>query len=165
MDKHTAVLADSMYVDKTKAAEDVSFELPSLALQTADLQAMGTLSLPIAGLLDDMTMTITKIGVDKGYGSMNKLKKMAMEFRWVQDKVNASGDVTHVGCKAFLNVVPQEIPGISVEVGSATELGGTYTVLRYQLYVDGSEVLLVDRLNQILKINGVDYMADVKKLL
>ena len=161
MDKHTAVLADSLYVDKTKAAEDVSFELPSLALQTADLQAMGTLSLPIAGLLDDMTMTITKIGVDKGYGSMNKLKKMAMEFRWVQDKVNASGDVTHVGCKAFLNVVPQEIPGISVEVGS----GGTYTVLRYQLYVDGAEVLLVDRLNQILKINGVDYMADIKKLL
>ena len=165
MDKHTAVLADSLYVDKTKAAEDVSFELPSLALQTADLQAMGTLSLPIAGLLDDMTMTITKIGVDKGYGSMNKLKKMAMEFRWVQDKVNASGDVKHVGRKAFPKVVPQEIPGISVEVGSATELGGTYTVLRYQLYVDGAEVLLVDRLNQILKINGVDYMADIKKLL
>ena len=165
MDKHTAVLADSLYVDKTKAAEDVSFELPSLALQTADLQAMGTLSLPIAGLLDDMTMTITKIGVDKGYGSMNKLKKMAMEFRWIQDKVNASGDVTHVDYEAFLNVVPQEIPGISVEVGSATELGGTYTVLRYQLYVDGAAVLMVARLNQILKINGVDYMADTKKLL
>ena len=165
MDKHTAVLADSMYVDKTKAAEDVTFELPSLALQTADLQAMGPLSLPIAGLLENMTMTVTKIGVDKGYGSMNKLKKMAVEFRLVQYKAHASGDVPHIGCKAFLNVVPQEIPGINVEVGSATELGGTYTVLRYQLYVDGSEVLLVDRLNQILKINGVDYMADVKKLL
>ena len=57
------------------------------------------------------------------------------------------------------------VKGISVEVGSATELGGTYTVLRYQLYVDGAEVLLVDRLNIILKINGVDYMADIKKLL
>lgn len=165
MDKHTAVLANSMYVDKTKVAEDVSFELPSLALQTADINAMGPLSLPIAGLLENMTMTIKKVGVDKGYGSMNKLEKMAVEFRWVQDKVNASGNVTHVGCKAFLNVVPQEIPGIDVEVGSATELSGTYTVLRYQLYVDGVEVLLVDRLNQILRINGVDYMADIKKLL
>lgn len=165
MDKHTAVLASTMYVDKAKAAEDVTFELPSLALQTADVKAMGSLSLPIAGLLDDMTMSVTRVGVDKGYGSLNKLKKMAMEFRWVQDKVSPSGDVKHVGCKAFLNVVPQEIPSISVEVGSSTELGGTYTVLRYQLYVDGAEVLLVDRLNQILKINGVDYMEDIKKLL
>ena len=95
MDKHSAVLADSMYVDKRKVAEDVSFERPSIALQTADLQGMVTLSLRIVGLLDDMTMTITKIGVDKDYGSMNKLKKMAVEFRWVQDKVNASGFVSH----------------------------------------------------------------------
>lgn len=165
MDKHSAVLADTMYVDKVKAAEDVSFELPSIALQTADVAAMGTLSLPIIGLLDDMTMTITKVGVDKGFGSMNKLKKMSVEFRWVQDKVNASGIVSHVGCKAFLNVIPKEIPAVSVEPGSSTELGTTYTVTRYQLYVDGSEVILVDRLNQILKINGTDYMADIKKLL
>jgi P2 family phage contractile tail tube protein len=165
MDKNSAVLADTMYVDKSKAGEDVSFELPSIALQTADLQAMGTLSLPLVGLLDDMTLSITKIGVDKGFAKMSKLKKMEIEFRWVQDQVNASGDVSHKGCKAFLNVIPQELPSVSVEPGSATELSPTYTVTRYQLFYDGSELLLVDRFNQILRVNGVDYMDDVRKLL
>lgn len=165
MDKHSAVVADVLLIDRVKAAEDVSFELPGLALQTADLAAMGTLSLPLIGLLDDMTLLITKIGVDTGFSTMAKLQKMAMEFRWVQDKINTAGDVAHQGCKAFLNVIPQEIPGVSVELGSASELGFTYTVTRYQLFVNGSEILLVDRLNQILRVNGSDYMSQIKKLL
>lgn len=165
MDKHSAVIADTLLIDKVKAAEDVSFELPGIALQTADIAAMGTLSLPLVGLLDDMTLSITKIGVDTGFGQMSKLQKMSMEFRWVQDKIAAGGSVSHQGCKAFLNVIPQEIPGVSVELGSASELGLTYTVTRYQLFTNGTEILLVDRLNQILRVNGEDYMAQVKKLL
>ena len=165
MDKHTAVIADKMLVNKAVAAEDVTFELPELALQTADIAAMGTLSLPLVGLLDDMTMTVTRVGVDKGYANTIKLEKLEIEFRWVQDVVAANGTVSHKGCKAFLNCIPQSIPGVSVEIGSASEMQNSYTVTRYQLMYDGAEILLVDRLNQILKINGKDYMADIKKLL
>lgn len=165
MDRHSAVTADVLLINKAKAAEDVSFELPGVALQTADVQAMGTLSLPLLGLLDDMTLKITKIGIDRGFAEMAKLEKMEMEFRWIQDKINEGGAVAHQGCKAFLNVIPQEIPGVSVELGSASELELTYTVTRYQLFVNGVEILLIDRLNQILRINGKDYMSDIKKLL
>ena len=91
MDKHSAVIADVMLINKVKAAEDVAFELPSVALQTADVQAMGTMSLPLVGLLDDMTLTVTKIGVDTGFAEMAKLEKMEMEFRWIQDKINSCG--------------------------------------------------------------------------
>ena len=54
---------------------------------------------------------------------------------------------------------------MSVELGSASELSETYTVTRYQLFANGSEILLVDRLNQILRVNGQDYMASIRKLL
>lgn len=165
MEKQTAVIADVMLVDKEKMAEDVSFELPAVTLQTADVNAMGTMSIPLVGLLDDMTMTITKIGTDKGFGKMSKLQKMAIEFRWVQDVVNTDGSASHKGCKAFLNVIPQELAGPSVEIASATENQNTYTVTRYQLFADGNEIYLIDRLNQILKVNGKDYMTDIKKLL
>lgn len=76
MDKNAAVIADVMLINKKKAAEDVTFELPSVAFQTADVAAMGTLSIPLVGLLDDMTMTITKVGVDKGYGTMITPEKL-----------------------------------------------------------------------------------------
>lgn len=165
MDKNAAVIADVMLINKKKAAEDVTFELPSVAFQTADVAAMGTLSIPLVGLFDDMTMTITKVGVDKGYGTMITPEKLAIEFRWVQDVVNGDGSVTHKGCKAFINAIPQEIPSLSVEIGSSTEAQPTYTVTRYQLVVDGKETLLVDRLNRKLKVNGKDYMSSINKLL
>lgn len=165
MDKHSAVIADTLLVDKVKVAENVTFELPGIALQTADVAAMGTLSLPLVGLLDDMTLTITKIGVDTGFGQLSKLEKMAMEFRWVQDKIAADGSVSHQGCKAFVTAIPKEIPGVSVELGSVSELGLTYTVTRSQLFANGVEILLVDRLNQILRVNGQDYMSEIKSLL
>ncbi len=143
MDKNAAVIADVMLINKKKVAEDVTFELPSVAFQTADVAAMGTLSIPLVGLLDDMTMTITKVGVDKGYGTMITPEKLAIKFRWVQDVVNGDGSVTHKkGCKAFINAIPQEIPSLSVEIGSSTEAQPTYTVTRYQLVVDGKETLL-----------------------
>ena len=159
MDKNAAVIADVMLINKKKAAEDVTFELPSVAFQTADVAAMGTLSIPLVGLLDDMTMTITKVGVDKGYGTMITPEKLAI------DVVNGDGSVTHNGCKAFINAIPQEIPSLSVEIGSSTEAQPTYTVTRYQLVVDGKETLLVDRLNRKLKVNGKDYMSSINKLL
>lgn len=165
MDKYAAVIADKMLVNKELVAEDVSFEIPSLALQTADLKAMGTLSIPMVGLLDDMQLTITKIGVDRGYAKMSKLEKLDIELRWVQDKVASDGVVSHQGCKAFLSVIPKEIPGISAEIGSATECSHVYTILRQQIFVNGEELTCVDRLNQILRINGVDYMGEVKRLL
>ena len=165
MEKQTAVVADVMLVNKTKVAEDVGFELPSVAIQTADIQAMGTLSLPLVGLLDNMTMTITKIGTDKGYGTLSKLEKQDIEFRWVQDKVATDGSVSHKGCKAFLRAIPQELPGVSVAIGSASENQHTYTVTRYQLFYDGAEILLVDKLNHILKVNGKDYYKDIANLL
>lgn len=33
MDRHSAVTADVLLINKAKAAEDVSFELPSIALR------------------------------------------------------------------------------------------------------------------------------------
>lgn len=165
MDKYSAVVADTVRVNGTVAAEDVSIEFPSITNQTADIKAMGTLSLPMLGLIDDMTTTITKVGVDKGYSKMIRLEKTNLEARWVGEKVDASGKTTAVGYKAFVTGIPQEIPGISVEVGSSPESAVKYTTYRYQLFADGEEVILVDRMNQILRINGVDYMKDIRNLL
>lgn len=126
---------------------------------------MGSLEIPLRALLDNMEMNITKIGVDKGLGGMLKLGKLKLELRWVQDAVTPGGDVAHKGCKAFISGYAKNIPAISVEMGSATEIQPTYTVTRYQLYFDGNEVMLIDRLNHKLRVNGKDYYEDISKLL
>lgn len=160
-----AVVADTVYVDNALAGRDVAFTLPGLNFLTADVQAMGTMAIPIIGQLENMELAITKVGTDKGIGKMNKLQKQNLEFRWVQNKVKTDGSMETAGCKAFVRTLPTSFPEIGVEMGSATEHENKYGVSRIQLFVDGEEILCVDRLSQILRINGVDYMSKINSLL
>ena len=159
------VVADTVYADSKLVAKDVALTLPGIEFMTADVQAMGTMSVPLIGLLENMELSITKIGIDSGLSRMNRLEKQNFEFRWVQNVVKSDGSTSAEGCKAFLRTMPGSFPETGVEVGSAAEHENTYNVTRMQIYANGVEILLVDRLSQILRINGKDYMSKVNSLL
>lgn len=159
------VVADTVYADKQLVAKDTSFTLPGVEFMSADVQAMGNMSVPLIGLLENMELAITKIGLDKGLGRMNRLQKQNFEFRWVQNVVKSDGSTSVEGCKAFVRTMPGSIPEIGVEIGSAAEHENTYNVTRMQVYAGGYEIMCVDRLSQILRVNGVDYMKKINNLL
>lgn len=159
------VVADTVYADSALVAKDVSFTLPALTFLTADVQAMGTMSVPLIGLLEHMELTITKIGIDSGLSRMNRLQKQNFEFRWVQNVTKSDGSQAVEGCKAFVRTMPGNMPGIGVEIGGAPENEMTYGVTRVQIYANGVEIVCVDRLSQILRVNGKDYMSEVNNLL
>ena len=159
------VVADTVYADNTLVARDTSFTLPGIEFLTADVQAMGNMTVPLIGLLENMELSITKIGIDNGLSRMNRLEKQNFEFRWVQNVVKSDGSTATEGCKAFVRTLPGALPELGVEVGSATEAENTYNVTRQQLYANGTEYMCVDRLSQILRINGKDYMAAINSLL
>lgn len=159
------VVADTVYADKVLVAKDVSFTLPGIEFITADVQAMGTMTVPLIGLMENLELTVTKIGVDNGLSRLNRLQKQNLEFRWVQSVISSDGSQSTEGCKAFVRTIPSNIPEIGVEVGSATEVETTYNVTRLQIYAAGAELMCVDRLNQILRVNGKDYYKSIDNLL
>lgn len=165
LEKKGPVIADTVYCDNVLVAQDVSFTLPGIVFLTADVQAMGNLSVPLIGLMENMELAITKVGIDKGFSRMNRLEKQNFEFRWVQNVVKADGSTAVEGCKAFVRTMPASTPEIGVELGSAPENENTYNVTRMQIYANGVEIVCVDRLSQILKVNGKDYMDQIRKLL
>ena len=67
--------------------------------------------------------------------------------------------------QAFLRCVSKGIPGLSVDPGNTSENEATFAVSRYQLYVGGAEYWLIDQLNTILRVGGVDYAKDIRSLL
>lgn len=160
-----AVVADTVYANNMLVAKDTAFTLPGIAFLTADVQAMGNMTVPLIGLLENMELAITKIGLDNGLGRMNRLEKQNFEFRWVQNVVKSDGSVSVEGCKAFVRTMPGAFPETGVEVGSAPEQENTYNVTRMQIYANGIEIVCVDRLSQILRINGKDYMKQISNLL
>lgn len=159
------VIADTVYESGQLVAKDVAFTLPSLEFLTTDVQAMGNMTVPLVGLLENMELSITKIGIDKGLGQLNKLKPLDLEFRWVQDVVKSDGTVKPEGCKAFVRAIPLSTPELEVELGNATEAETTYTVTRQQIYCNGEEYLCVDRLAGVLRVAGTDYYNDISTLL
>ena len=159
------VVADTVYDNKQLVGKDIAFTLPGLAFLTADVQAMGNMTVPLIGLLENLELAITKIGLDKGIGRMNRLEKHEFEFRWVQNVVKSDGSMTVEGCKAFIRTLPGSFPETGVEIGSASEAENTYNVTRMQIYAGGEEIVCVDRLSQILRVDGVDYMKQISNLL
>lgn len=159
------IVANTGYVNNALVARDIAATLPEVTPTTVDVQAMGTWGLPIWQLLEDMEFSITKIGVDMGLRAMIKPEPLNLELRFVQTVTDANANTKNVGCKAFLKGIPKTIPGIGVEIGSASENECTYSITRYQLMVDGVEMILIDRLAGILRIAGKDYAAELGNLL
>lgn len=165
MDIKGPVVADTVYADGQLVAKDTAFTLPGIEFLTADVQAMGNMSVPLIGLLENMELSITKIGLDNGLSRMNRLEKQNFEFRWVQNVVKSDGSTAAEGCKAFVRTLPGTFPETGVEVGSAPEQENTYNVTRMQVYANGEEILCVDRLSGVLRVNGKDYYSKIANLL
>lgn len=158
------VVADTVYSSGQLAARDVAITLPEVAPLTADLAAMGTFTMPIWQLIDHMEAAVTKIGVDLGLRSMIKPDMKPLESRWVQTVTDANGNTKNVGCKAFLKGIPANLPEVGLEIGSASEHEVRIALTRYNLFVDGQEMWLIDRLAGIVRIAGKDY-ANISSLL
>lgn len=159
------ILADTVYDSGKLVAKDVTITLPSVTPVTADFRAMGTLTMPMLGQIEAMEAAVTKIGIDLGLRSLVKLESKTLEFRWAQDVKTSDGSTKTEGCKAFLRAMPKTIPGLSVDPGNASENELTFAVSRYQLFVDGAEFWLIDQLNQIMRIDGMDYCKNIRSLL
>lgn len=164
-DVKNAVLADTCYCDDQLAAKDVSVSLPAVNFLTTEVKAMGSMEVVLTGLIESMEATITKVGIDAGLGRMLTPTRHSYEFRWAQNLLKADGSAEPEGCKAFITGVPKGMPSVGLEIGSSIESEISIGCTRYQLFCAGREVLCIDRLSQICRINGVDYYSKIASLL
>ena len=159
------VVASTVYSDGALISRNATVTLPEVSNVTAEIRAGGTVEVPITGQVEAMEMTVTQNAADEGLGDLAAPGSHSVEVRWVQDELSNDGGMRTVGYKAFMRCYSKTIPGVSVEVGSLSENECTLGVTRYQLFRDGSEILCIDQLNGIYKVNGTDYAASVWSLL
>lgn len=171
IDKTSVIEAATIYLKSKLIGRDYNVTLPDVVPVTADVPGlMGTMSIPLMNTLQSMEMTITKIGVDDNAAKMCRPGKKDFLIKWVQGRVDSSGSVKPVGCKAEISCLPKSyLPGAELEVGSASEFDCTYEVFIYKLYVGGKCRFYVNRLTGVIKAwNGKaleDYSAKFNKLL
>ncbi len=165
LDKKGTILGVTAYVEGKLVAEDVTVSLPEITPKTQTFQAMGDIELPLP-LLEAMEASITKIGFDKGLINLLVPEKRKFEFRWVQSVIKTDGTQEVEGCKAFVTGIPKTVfPGGDIAPGENWEGTIAISVMRYQLYINGEEKILVDKLKGQQKINGKDYAKSINSLL
>lgn len=164
MELNGSIISDTVYVDNKLVAKDVTISLPAVNLKKTTLQGMGDLDLPIP-LTEALEASVKKIGIDMGLRKVLTPEPHTLECRFVQSVTSEDGKTRMIGCKAFMRVVPNGIPALEVAPGNNLESDIAMSCTRYQLYVDGVEQFLIDKLNSILRIDGKDYAKGINKLL
>ena len=165
LERKGTIVGVTAYVGNTLVAEDVTISLPEITPKTQTFNAMGEIELPLP-LIETMEATVNKVGIDKGFIKLIVPEKRKFEFRWVQTKVKNDGTQEMEGCKAFITGIPKTIfPGGDIAPGENYEGAIAIAVTRFQLYVNGEEKVLIDKLKGQLSIDGKDYAKGIKNLL
>lgn len=155
------------YINGQLKARNTTITLPEVTHVLATVQtALGEHEVPLYGLIETMETSIKKIGADYGLAEMLAMSQNTYEFRWAQQVTKADGSSTVEGCKAFIRGVPKvAVPQIEANVGESIEMDITLATSRYQLFVNGKELCLIDKIAGICRIAGVDYASSVDSLL
>lgn len=160
------ILSNTVYHGGELVAKDCAVTLPNVEFMLAEIQAGGTIEIPVPQIINAMDLTITKIGADSKLARMSKADPVDLEIRWVHLETDpTNGSTRNIGCKAFLHCLPKGIPEISLTPGEVSENEVTYSVTGYRMVVAGQEAWAIDKFANVLRIDGIDYFEDIQWML
>lgn len=144
-------------------------ELPDIEHMTETLSGAGIageIEMPAIGQIASMSTTInyrtqTNAQIDflEPRGTMIDLRGSLQEYD------SATGRITSKAVKVTMNVLPKTIGLGKFEVGATTDSSSELEVTYLKMFIDNKEVLEIDKTNYIYKVNGVDYLEEIRQQL
>lgn len=143
--------------------------LPNITFLTQQITGAGisgNVEAVLTGMVDAMSLTLNfRNATDAAVALMSPQRhnidlRVAEQF-WDTENIRK----TISADKYVMVVIPKNTQPGNVAPASAADASGEYTVYYYAGYRDGKKLWEIDPWNYICNINGVDYMADVRKAL
>ena len=162
---NVTIIASALKVDGNKVGSMVSVDLPGISFATTDVSGaglMGTIAVPTWGQLEIMECVIHTRGIDAESRGMFAPGKHRIEILTSQQVFEPNVNDKATPGKIFIDGRLKSAEGGSIEVPNSVEGSVTFEVTRMQEFSSGVETLLIDKENYIYKVNGTDYMADVR---
>lgn len=158
-----------VYEDKTEFMGIADVQLPDLTALTQQISGAGiagNIEAVIPGHFEAMTMTMNFRTTTTAALRLSEPRRHNIDIRvanQVEDTV--AGRIYAESVKHVLVVIPKKSGGGKLAPAAATDASGEYAVRYWATYVDGKKIREIDPMNSICIINGVDYLADVRKAL
>lgn len=164
-----SVINFAVYEDSKEylgAAEATLPDLNALTQTISGAGIAGNMESVILGHLDAMTLSLKFRSVTGQIMRLAEPRSHKLDLRIAQqDNDPATGTTGVKPLKHVFVVVPKSVKGGTVAPAAPTNASGDYAVSYWATYIDGKKVLEVDPANFIYVVNGVDYLAPVRKAL
>ena len=126
----------------------------------------GNIEAVLIGMVDAMTLGLEFRSATDAAVKLLQPKKHNLEMRVAEQYWNTTKQRKEVVADKYVYVImPKNFTPGAVAPASAADASGEYSVYYYAAYKDGKQLWEIDPWNYKCVINGVDYMADVRKAL
>ena len=164
-----SVINFAVYEDSVEYVGMAGVTLPNLAaiVQTPTGAGIaGNVEVPVLGHYDVMSLTLNFRTTTEHSVRLSEPRRHNIDLRMAQQiEDTVAGEVKVQSIKHVLVVVPKTDTGGSIAPAAPTNGSGEYSVRYWATYIDGAKVREIDPLNFICVVNGVDYLAHVRKAI
>jgi P2 family phage contractile tail tube protein len=152
------------FIADTNNVKRPSFEYMTETLKGAGI--LGEIDMPTPAQVGAMTYEIAVKRTNAKTISLFEPKTQHIETRWAEDEIDStSGNVKISANKEIVKGKPKSLDLGSVETNAANENTLALEILYYKYIKDGVVLIEIDKLNNVLIINGKDYTKDLREAL
>ena len=163
------VINFAVYEGGTEHLGMAEVTLPEISNITNEVKGAGingTFESVALGHIEALSLTLNFRTLTKNTIKLLKPGNHQIDLRAAQQSTdNTSGDTTVSRVKHVLVVRPKKLAPGKIAPASPADASGEYSVIYWACYIDDVKQFEIDILNFKYEIDGVDYLAEVRKAL
>ena len=169
MEQAAAYINLEIYEDDVNLLGVAKVQLPSIAYPCVTISGagmMGNMEIPLYGMVNAMTLTINWLTPHGDAVRLMSPEKHQLDMRVAEEYWDVEQAEVGLWADKYVVIVrPKNAsPGTVAPMGNA-DTSGEYAVYYFAAYRDGKQLWEVDKRSMKCVIDGVDYMAPVRKAL
>lgn len=158
-----------VYIDGNELLGIAEGNLPNGDMMTTEIKGAGlagSIDAPVTGHFGSITVTLNWRTLTKAAVRLMTPDAHSLDMYADNESFDAGrGIVKHEEIHVFMKARTKNMDMGKLAVGDTSDTQTEHEVYYYKLYIDGSEVMEVDKYNYIYKVNGVDYLAQSRRNL
>lgn len=161
------LIAFRVYAEGNDLLGVAEVELPSLDALTDTVSGAGVageVDSPVLGHYASMELKFKWRTITGDLTGLSEQRAHSFDLRGSQQAYDAaSGEYSTVPVRISVKATPKTTSLGSFVVGSTTDSEGGFEVVYIKIFINGKEVLEIDKYNYIARFNGRDILAQVRK--
>ena len=126
---------------------------------------LGEISEPTVGYFGDQTMDIPfRLFDDEAAEMVDALNPIQLEIRGAAQVLDSEGATQFKGVRVVTRGKVTKIALGTLKAGNGMDSAITQSLIYIRIEIDGKEVLELDKLNCVYRVNGVDILEKIKEL-